>query len=163
MVDCLCHCPLSFPIPFRYQSFGFEAKNSRYPCSTSTVLSKILLRESVPLTWKGGNRVVLSPGCKPDVLATSLHRIPSASVAFFWKYEAWHYLAGTTHGFCWLMWGIFLLKLCTFDLIVHSIIQNSSPYPLVQVRSGEHPCNSTKRRYSLLFWSFYPLPRVVQV
>jgi len=78
--------------------------------------------KSVSLTWKDGNRMVPSPDCKPDVLATSLHRIPLASVAFFWKYEAWYYLAGITHGFCWLMWGIFVLKLCTFDLIVHSII-----------------------------------------
>jgi len=44
--------------------------------------------------------MVPSPGCKPNVVATSLHLIPPASVAFFWKYEAWHYLAGTTHGFC---------------------------------------------------------------
>ena len=101
-------------------------------------------RESVPLTWKCGNRMVPSPGCKPDVGATSNHLIPPASVAFFWKYEAWHYLAGTTHGFCWLMRDIFLLKLCTLDPIVHSIIQNSSPYPLVQIRSGEHSHNSTK-------------------
>ena len=100
-------------------------------------------RESVPLTWKGENRMVPSPDCKPDVVATSLHRIPPASVEFFWKYEAWHYLAGTTRGFCWLMRDIFLLKLCTFDPIVHNIIQNSSICSLVQVRSGKHSRNST--------------------
>ena len=45
-------------------------------------------RESVSLSWKDGNRIVPSPGCKPDVVANSLHRILSAGVAFFWKYEA---------------------------------------------------------------------------
>jgi len=59
--------------------------------------------------------------------------------------------------------GIFLFKLCTFDPIVHIIIQNSSHRPLVQVKIGEHPRNSTKRRASPLLRSFCALPPVVQV
>ena len=46
-----------------------------------------------------------NPGCKLDVLPTSLNRIHPTYVAFFWMYEVWHYLTGTTHGFCWLMRG----------------------------------------------------------
>ena len=68
--------------------------------NSQAILSKILPERKCVIDLKGGNRMVLSPGCKPDVLATSLHRIPPASVEFFWKYEAWHYLAETTQGFC---------------------------------------------------------------
>jgi len=158
----LCNCLLRFSILFRYQSFDFEANYSRHPCSTSAILSKIP-RESVSLIWKCGNRIEPSPSCKPDVVATLLHRIPPASVTFFWKYEAWHYLTGTTHGFCWLMQDIFLLKLCTCNSIVHSIIQNSSLCHLVKVSSGEHPRNSTKRKAASLFRSFCALQPVVMV
>ena len=123
----------------------------------------ILPKRKCALTWKGGNRMVPSPGYKPDVVATSLHQILTASVAFFWKYEAWHYVAWTTHGFCWLMRSIFLLKLCTFDQIVHSVIQNSSPCSLVHVQSEKHHHNSTKCRALPLFQSFCVLPQVVRV
>ena len=152
----LCHYLLRFLIPFRYQSFSFEAKNSWHPCSTSAILSKILPQRKCAIDLKRWKSDGEGPGCKLDVVATSLHRIPSASIAFFWKYEAWHYLAGTTHGFCFfcILFFYFSFKLCTFDQIVHNIIQNSSPCPLVQVRNGEHPCNSSKRRASPLFRSF---------
>ena len=44
-----------------------------------------------------------------------------------------------------------------------SIIQNSLTYPLVQVRSKEHPRNFTKRIASPLFRSFCALPPIMQV
>ena len=96
-------------------SIGFQAKNSRHPCSTSTIFSKILPERKCAIDLKRWKSDSAKSGCKPDVVATSLHRIPPASVAFFWKYEAWYYLAGTTHGLCLLLLGIFLLKLCTFN------------------------------------------------
>jgi len=152
----LCHCLIRLSIPFRYQSLGFEAKNSRRPCSTSAILSKIFSERKCAIDLKRWNSDSAKPGGKPDMVATSLYRIPPASLVFFWEYEARNYHVGITHGFCWLIRGIFLLKVCTFDPIVHSIIQNSSPYPLVQVRSGEH-------RAYFLFRSFCVLPPVVQV
>ena len=106
----LCHCLLRFSIPFRYQSFGFKVKISRHPCATSAILSKIIHERKCATDLKRWKSYGVNPCCKPDTVAALLHRIPPVFVAFFWKYEIWHYLAGTTHGFCWLILGIFLLK-----------------------------------------------------
>ena len=158
MID--CSLPLSAKIfnPFQIPILWFWGKELRASLFYVRNIIKDPSRER-----ECGIQMVPSPDCKPDMEATSLNRITPASVAFFWKYEAWHYLVWTTHGFCWLMPDIFLLKLCTFYQIVHCIIQNLSPRPMVQVRSGEHPRNSTKRKTSPLFRSFWALPPVVQV
>jgi len=94
--------------------------------------------KSVPLIWKGENRMAPCLGGKSNVVAM-------ISIEFIQFLSSFARII-KPRIFCWLMLDIFLFKLCTYNLIVFSILRSLSSDFLVQVWCGEHLLDPTKCR-----------------